>query len=182
MFGVTRRGWNEDRIGFQGTRVHLAVNRQAADELASMFGMAAADASLSPRRRSTDLVLPDGRTLTVTVDLVDVGAIVDKHGEWIDDDRESHADVGGDFADHAAALEVIAAATAPIRSVTEPAAADADTQRIRRAADLRLGVVDAATAERVTATALRAANATRATRLAAAQRRHRDSHMASLLE
>ena len=179
---MTRRGWNEDRIGFQGTRVHLSVNRQAADELASMFSVAAADASSSPRRRSTDLVLPDGRTLTVTVDLVDVGAIFDKHGEWIDDDRRSHGDVGGDFADHVAALEVIAAATAPIESVSELAAAEADTQRIRRAAGLRLDDVDAATAERVTATALRAADATRVERVVAAQRRQRDSHVASSLE
>lgn len=91
-------GQEPGRVGYQGSRLHLRVNRNAADELAHVLGDASRDPSLHPMQRRLSLRLPDGRDLEVSINLTDDGDIRDEHGEYVDDDGLAHADISGDFA------------------------------------------------------------------------------------
>ena len=104
-------GRDPARAGYQGERLHLRVNRQAADALGEVLWSAATDPARSPVLRQTSLVLPDGRRLEVSVQVTDDGAVYNEHGEYVEDDRKPHGDISGDFAVNVAASRVMAAAT-----------------------------------------------------------------------
>jgi hypothetical protein len=163
----------QPRLGYQGERLHLRVNRLAAGELGELLDYAATDPSQAPIVRQASLVLPDGRRLEVSVQVTDDGAVYNDHGEYVTDDGQPHADLSGDFAVHVAASRVMAAATGGYRQAWAPdAAATVDVNHIRQALDEHLaGDVHPAVRDRIADRAMVAADKTRAQRLADAQRR-----------
>jgi hypothetical protein len=161
---------------YQGSRLHLEVNRYAAEELADVLSAAARDPSRSPMLRRLSLLLPDGREFDVSVQVTDTGAVYDEHGEWRDDDGRAYADISGDFRLHTAARGVVDCIDLPYEaggSVEETAAAD--ERRIRAQLNHHLPSVPGdgnreLLRDDVYRRAMAAADATRSERMAEAER------------
>lgn len=156
------------RMGFQGSRLHLELNRAAAIRLRDALDRAIqARADSAPVQRMS-WVLPDGRALDVSVRLTDGRT----DGEV---DGRACGDVSGDFAAHAAACGVLAVATDSYlqmpRSPQEAAAHD--QRRINDALDRHLPVRDGSrhiVRDDIRDRAVAVADATRPRRLADAAR------------
>ena len=169
----------EREAWFQGSRVTLRVNAEAAaqlrdalDRIARLDPSAAATAQLGQR-------LPDGRPLRLAVQLTDAGAIRDPHRAYASSDGVAYADVSGDFTTHVAARRVIDAATHPYLDVprSDEVAATRDAARVDQALDGRMPAPEPLTGvarDTVRARALRAAARSRGQQIADAARRQRD--------
>lgn len=170
----------EREAWFQGSRVTLRVNAEAAaqlrdalDRIARLDPSAAATAQLGLR-------LPDGRPQSqLAVQLTDAGAIRDPHRTYASSDGVAYADVSGDFTTHVAARRVIDAATHPYLDVprSDEVAATRDAARVDQALDGRMPAPEPLTGvarDTVRARALRAAARSRGQRIADAARRQRD--------
>jgi hypothetical protein len=169
---VTARANDSGWLGFQGSRLHLELNRSAAIRLRDALDRAIRAHTDSAPVQRTSWILPDGRSLDVSVRLTDAGAETE-YGEPIVD--RPHGDVSGDFAAHAAASGVIAVATDSYfrlpRSPQEAAAHD--QRRINDALDRHIPVRDGAgriVRDDIRDRAVAAADATRPRRLADAAR------------
>jgi hypothetical protein len=169
---VTARASDSAWLGFQGSRLHLELDRNAAIRLRDALDRALrARADSAPVQR-TSWVLPDGRSLDVSVRLTDGGV---EHDDDASVDGPACGDVSGDFAAHAAACGVLAVATDSYlqlpRSPQE--AADHDQRRINDALDRHLPVLDGAgriVRDDIRDRAVAAADASRPRRLADAAR------------
>jgi hypothetical protein len=169
---VTVRANDSAWLGFQGSRLHLELNRNAAIRLRDALDRAIrARADSAPVQR-TSWVLPDGRSLDVSVRLTDGGAETDDPAGL---DGPASGDVSGDLAAHAAACGVLAVATDSYlqlpRSPQEAAAHD--QRRINDALDRHLPVWNGSASivrDDIRDRAVAAADATRPRRLAEAAR------------
>lgn len=157
-------------MGFQGSRLHLELNRTAAIRLRDALDRAIRGRADSAPVQRMSWVLPDGRSLDVSVRLTDGGT---EHGDHQAVDGPAYGDVSGDFAAHVAACGVLAVATDPYlqlpRSPQEAAAYD--QRRINDALDRHLPVWDGPgciVRDDIRDRAVAAADATRPRRLAEA--------------
>jgi hypothetical protein len=169
---VTVRANDSAWLGFQGSRLHLELNRYAAIRLRDALDRAIrARADSAPVQR-TSWVLPDGRSLDVSVRLTDGAPEHDGRGG---DEGLACGDVSGDFAAHAAACGVLAVAIdSYLQLPRSPQEAEAhDQRRINDALDRHLPVWDGAgriVRDDIRDRAVAAADATRPRRLADAAR------------
>lgn len=169
-----------DHAWFQGGRLNLHVNAEAATQLRDALDrVARQEPSASAAVSILELVLPDGRPLRLAVRLTDAGTVRDQRGAYLSSDGAAYADVSGDFDEHVATRRVIDAATRPYLDVprSQQVAAALDAARIDKALDVHepssaplKGVACTTVRDR----ALRAANGTREQRIADAVRRQRE--------
>jgi hypothetical protein len=159
---------------YQGSRLHLRVNRLAAADLAAVLSKAADNRRQAPLIRDVPLLLPDGRELTVIIQLMDAGHRRDARGNVVDSDGRSWADISGDFTLHVAARNVIDSASAPYPGrLTREQAIELDERRIRAKLDRVLPAIAGddwllAQREEVFRRAKAIADATRSKRIASA--------------
>jgi hypothetical protein len=165
---------------FQGSRVRLALNAEAAVQLRDALDrVARSDPAPGAALARLDVRLPDGRPLRLSVRLTDAGTIHGPDGTCQSSEGVAYVDVSGDFDTHVAARRVNDAATRPYHEVpaSEQAAAELDAARVDRALDGRAPtakVLDGQTRDVVRARAQQAADQTRDQRIADVVRRSRD--------
>jgi hypothetical protein len=165
---------------FQGSRVRLDLNAEAAVQLRDALDRVVhSDPPSGAALARSDVRLPDGRPLRLSVRLTDAGTIRGLDGAYGGSECVACVDVSGDFDTHVAARQVIDAATRPYHEVprSEQAAAELDAARVDRALDGRAPtakVLDGQTRDAVRARAQRAADQTRTQRIADVVRRSRD--------
>lgn len=165
---------------FQGNRVRLDLNAQAAAQLRDALDrIARSDPSGGAALARLDVRLPDGRPLRVSVRLTDAGTIRGPDGTYRSSEGVAYVDVSGDFDTHVAARHVIDAATRPYLEVprSEQAASELDAARVDQALDVRAptaAALDGQTRDAVRARAQQAADQTRSQRIADVVRRSRD--------
>ena len=114
---------------YQGSRVRLDLNAEAAIQLRDALDrIIRSDPSRGAPMARSDVRLPDGRPLRLSVRLTDAGTIRSPAGVYRGSDGIGYVDVSGDFDTHVAAREVIDAATRPYHEVprSEQAAAELD--------------------------------------------------------
>ena len=164
---------------FQGERLHVHVNAEAAALLRDAFDRIARLDPTAPAATSRlEMRLPDGRPLRLSVRLTDAGESRDADdARWSSDDVAC-VDVAGDFETHVGARRVVDAATRPYLELprSEQDAAALDAARIDQALGGRGSAarpLETVARASVRARALRAAARSRGQRLADARRRHR---------
>ena len=151
---------------FQGSRVRLDLNAEAAVQLRDALDrIVRSEPSRGAALARSDVRLPDGRPLRLSVRLTDTGTIRGPDGMYRSSEGVAYVDVSGDFDTHVAAREVIDAATRPYLEVpgSEEAAVELDAARVDRALDGRVpaaGVLDDQARDAVRARAQRAADQT----------------------
>ena len=169
----------EREAWFQGSRVNLQLNAEAAVQLLDALDRMSRLEPTAAATTQLELQLPDGRPLRLAVRLTDAGAIRDPLSAYVFSDGVAYADVSGDFAAHVAARRAIDAATRPYLDVprSNEVAATRDAARVDqaldghgRASEPLAGVARDA----VRARALRTAARSRGQRIADAVRRQRD--------
>ena len=164
---------------FQGERLHVHVNAEAAALLRDAFDrIARLDPTAPATAIGLELRLYDGRPVRLSVRLTDAGEIRDADDAQWPSDGVAYVDVAGDFETHVAARRVLDAVMRPYLELprSEQAAAALDAARVDQALDGRepaAGPLEAMVQEPVRARALRAAARSRGQRLADARRRHR---------
>jgi len=124
---------------FQGSRVRLALNAQAAAQLRDALDhIIRSDPSRGTALARSDVRLPDGRPLRLSVRLTDTGTR-NPDGTYRSSEGVAYVDVSGDFDTHVATRQVIDAATRPYLEVPrlEQAAAELDAARVDQALDGR---------------------------------------------
>ena len=165
---------------FQGSRVRLDLNAEAAAQLRDALDrIIRTDPSRDATLARSDVRLPDGRPLRLSVRLTDTGTIRDRDGVYRGSEGVAYADVSGDFDTHVAARQVIDAATRPYLEVprSEQVAAELDAARVDQALHGRVPTakaLDDQTRDAVRARAQRAADQSRGQRIADVVRRSRD--------
>ena len=103
---------------FQGGRVRLDLNADAAVQLRDALDrIIRSDPSRGTSLARSDVRLPDGRPLRLSVRLTDTGTIRGPDGAYRSSDGVAYIDVSGDFDTHVAARQVIDAATRPYHEV-----------------------------------------------------------------
>jgi hypothetical protein len=125
---------------FQGSRVRLALNADAAVQLRDALDRIIRSHPPSGAALARlDVRLPDGRPLRLSVRLTDAGTFRGPDGAYGGSEGVAYVDVSGDFDTHVAARQVMDAATRPYREVpaSEQAAAELDAARVDRALDGR---------------------------------------------
>ncbi|MBW3604287.1 MAG: hypothetical protein KY460_05105 [Actinobacteria bacterium] len=164
---------------FQGDRLHMHVNAEAAARLRDAFDRIALLDPTAPAATSRlEVRLPDGRPLRLSIRLTDAGNVRDTDGAPWSSDGVACVDVAGDFESHVAARRVVDAATRPYLEVprSEQDAAALDAARVDQALDARgpaARPLETVAREPVRARALRAAARSRSQRLVDGRRRHR---------
>ncbi|CAN5901808.1 hypothetical protein BH23ACT10_BH23ACT10_30130 [soil metagenome] len=169
----------EREAWFQGSRVSLRLNAEAAVQLRDALDRIARLEPAAAPIAQVELRLPDGRPLRLAIGLTDPGSNRDPHGVRVSSDGIPYADVSGDFSAHVAARRVIDTATRPYLDVprSEQVAAARDAARVDHALNDRVSAPDELTGvarDAVRARALLAASRSRGQRIADAARRQRD--------
>ena len=165
---------------FQGGRVRLDLNAEAAVQLRDALDrIIRSGPSRGTALARSDVHLPDGRPLRLSVRLTEAGTIRNPDGTYRSSDGVAYIDVSGDFDTHVATRQVIDAATRPYHEApgSEQSAAELDAARIDRALDGRAptaAALDARARDVVRARAQRAADQTREQRITDVVRRQRD--------
>jgi hypothetical protein len=165
---------------FQGSRLRLDLNAEAAVQLRDALDrIIRSDPSRGAALARSDVRLPDGRPLRLSVRLTDTGTTRGPDGTYRGSDGVAYVDVSGDLDTHIAARSVIDAATRPYHDVppSQHAATELDAARVDRALDGRAPTAttfDDQTRAAVGARAQRAADQTREQRIADVVRRQRD--------
>jgi len=165
---------------YQGSRVRLDLNAEAAVQLRDALDrIIRSDPFRGAALARSDVRLPDGRPLRLSVRLTDAGTIRDPESVYRSSEGVAYVNVSGDFDTHVAARQVIDTATRPYHDVprSEQAAAELDAARVDRALDGRTPTVkalDDQTRDAVRARAQQAADQTRGQRIADVVRRQRD--------
>jgi hypothetical protein len=165
---------------YQGSRVRLDLNAEAAVQLRDALDrIIRTDPSRDATLARSDVRLPDGRPLRLSVRLTDTGTIRDPDGTYRASEGVAYVDVSGDFDTHVAARQIIDAATRPYLEVphSEQVAADLDATRVDQALHGRVRTakaLDDQTRDAVRARAQRAADQTRDQWDADVVRRSRD--------
>ena len=171
---AARDGW------FQGSRVRLDLNAQAAAQLRdALDSLARGNPSGGAAMARLDVRLPDGRPLRLSVRLTGTGTTRNPDGTYCSSEGVAYVDVSGDFNTHVVARQVIDAATRPYHEVprSEQAAAELDAIRVDQALDGRAPtakVLDDQARDAVRARAQQAADETREPRITDVVRRSRD--------
>ena len=170
----------EREAWFQGGRARLDLNVEAAAQLRDALDrIIRSDPSRGAALARSDVRLPDGRPLRLSVRLTDTGTVRGPDGMYRSSEGVAYVDVSGDFDTHVAARHVMDAATRPYLEVprSEQAAAELDTARVDQALDGRAPTarpLDDQTRDAVRARAQRAADQTRDQRITDVVRRQRD--------
>ena len=165
---------------FQGSRVRLDLNAEAAVQLRDALDrIIRSDPSRGAALARSDVRLPDGRPLRLSVRLTDADTIRNPDGTYRSSKGVAYVDVSGDFDTHVAARQVMDAATRPYLEVpaSKHAAVALDAARVDQALDGRgptAKALDEHARDAVRARAQRAADQTRTQRTADVVRRQRD--------
>lgn len=169
----------EREAWFQGSRLTLRVNAEAAAQLRDALDRIARLEPAAAATAQLELRLPDGRPVRLAVRLTDAVTIRAPHGAPGSANGMAYADVSGDFAEHVAARRVIDATTRPYLDAprSDEVAATRDAARVDRALDGGGAAPEplaGVARDAVRARALRAAARSRGQRIADAVRRQRD--------